>query len=118
MARTFTYKSEEDLEKAIDKYFEILDTKAPTITGLALHLGFNSRRTFYNYGSNPYYKKIIDRARLRIEESYEQRLHGGKPTGAIFALKNLGWRDNLDVTSDGKSLVKEVHLPANNRENS
>ena len=34
---------------------------------------------------------------LRIEQSYEEALHGNCPAGSIFALKNRGWRDKQDI---------------------
>ena len=37
-----------------------------------------------------------------MEREYEKRLHGTAPTGAIFALKNFGWRDRQDVELTGK----------------
>lgn len=68
-----------------------------TITGLALFLGFESRQSIYDYEQNGEFSYIIKNARLRVEESYEQNLHGNNCTGSIFALKNMGWKDKTEV---------------------
>jgi hypothetical protein len=64
------------------------------MAGLAYHLGFKSRKSLVDYSKKELYGDIINRAVLKIEESYEVKLHSTNPTGAIFALKNLGWTDN------------------------
>jgi|TARA_B100001939_G_scaffold220903_1_gene190125 hypothetical protein len=90
------YKSSEELAKKIDEYFLQFDEKKllytkPTITGLALHLGFCSRQSLYDYGKIEEFSYIIRRARTCIETVYENNLHFNNPTGSIFALKNMGW---------------------------
>lgn len=72
------------------------EPEPPTISGLALHLGFASRQEFELYIQAGEFAAVIKRGRLRIEAEYEKKLHQ-QPSGAIFALKNLGWneRDNL-----------------------
>jgi len=80
------------MELAIDAYF--LQTDSPRISELCLYLGFNSRQSLYNcetYG--PEYMGAVKRARLRMEDVYEKQLAKSQCAGAIFALKNLGWRD-------------------------
>jgi hypothetical protein len=69
----------------------------PTITGLALYLGFASRQSFYDYEKDGEFSYVIKRARLRIETEYEKRLMGNNPAGAIFALKNFGWSDKQEI---------------------
>jgi len=39
----------------------------------------------------------------RIENYAENRLFGNNPTGAIFALKNYGWKDKREVEQTGHS---------------
>lgn len=84
----------------------------PTITGLALFLGFESRQSFYDYKKKEEFSYTIKKAALMIESKYEQSLWGGKPTGAIFALKNLGWNDsvNLDHTTKGDKINKGIDV--------
>lgn len=65
----------------------------PTITGLSLHLGFNSKQAFDEYELNGKFADRLKRARLRIEALYEKKLHTQYTSGAIFALKSLGWNE-------------------------
>ena len=90
------FSSVEELEEAIESYFS-QDDLIPTITGLALHLGFCDRQSFYDYEGRDEFSCTMKKARLSVENVYEQRLHGQSPTGAIFALKNFGWKDKQDV---------------------
>lgn len=39
----------------------------------------------------------IKKALAKIEENYEQGLFTRNPAGAIFALKNFGWRDTKEI---------------------
>ena len=41
-----------------------------------------------------------------VEHGYEKDLRSDKPTGSIFALKNMGWVDKqeIDHTTKGQSL--------------
>ena len=93
------YKSSEEMQEIIEEYFEISknDKEPLTITGLALHLGFESRQSIYDYEKNGEYSYTIKRARLKIENFAEKKLFGISPTGAIFALKNFGWRDKQEI---------------------
>jgi len=98
--------------------------ESPTITGLALCLGFNSRHDFELYEAKGKFASCIKRARLRVEASYEKKLNNGSPTGAIFALKSLGWTDKPEIKMMEKTSttmkVKIVHsgppLAANEKE--
>src|SRR5689334_8951652 len=54
-----------------------------TVTGLALFLGFESRQSIYDYEERGEFSYIIKNARLRVEECYEQNLHGNNCTGSI-----------------------------------
>ena len=72
------YESPEDLQDKVNEYMESLKvSKDPaTITGLALHLGFCSRQSFYDYEKMPEFSYTIKKARLTIESKYEIALHG------------------------------------------
>jgi hypothetical protein len=76
-----------------------------TITGLALHLGFADRQSLNDYEAKVEFSFIIKKARLRVENAYEKALYMKSPTGAIFALKNMGWKDKQehDHTTGGES---------------
>jgi hypothetical protein len=66
------------------------------LTGLALFLGFSSKQELEEYERRGRHKLQLRRARLRVEAEYEKRLHQQSPTGAIFALKSMGWTDKVD----------------------
>lgn len=124
------FESEEELESKINEYFVYIDgdftdiilrdeegnpyterkytrrPEQPTITGLAIYLGFESRQSVYDYEKSGEFSYIIKRARLYVEHGYEQALMSEKPTGAIFALKNMGWSDKqeIDHTTKGQAI--------------
>jgi len=91
--RPLIYQSKEELREHIERHFqECADNSVPvTVTGLALFLGFNSRKTLYNYAERPQFLHTLKRALLMVENAYESKLHADKCTGPIFALKNMGW---------------------------
>jgi len=104
------YETPEQLNEAINKYFESVEPKINergeryynyTTTGLALFLGFESRQSLYDYrdkdDDSKEFSYIIKRALLVIENKYEEALSFGSPTGSIFALKNMGWKDKTEV---------------------
>lgn len=96
------FKTVSELETKVSQYFDGIedDGKSPTITGLALFLGFESRQSFYDYEKNGEFSYTIKKNRLRIECSYEEALLSRNSTGAIFALKNFGWKDKTEVDTN------------------
>lgn len=97
------------LEGLINDYFakRKKENLPLTITGLALHLG-TSRETLMNYEENNEFFYTIKRAKMMCEDYSETQLHIGKnQAGAIFSLKNFGWKDKFetDVTSKGEKLT-------------
>jgi hypothetical protein len=102
--RPRVYETPEELQIAVDGYFSYLtEKKEPaTVTGLALHIGFESRQSIYDYEEDGEFSYIIKNARLRVECEYEKRLTTAQsPTGAIFALKNMGWKDKTEQEIHG-----------------
>lgn len=94
MGRPQSYKTAEELQTAIDQFFE--DEIKPTLAGLAYYLEID-RQTLYNYADKEMFFDIIKKARERVEAAYEKKLiYDGNPTGVIFALKNMGWRDKTE----------------------
>jgi len=114
------YTSKEEIEKLINDYFEecggipFLDEerkplvtdkghvvykkapKPPTVTGLALALGFATRLSLLNYQGKAEFMNTITRAKSYIEEYAEQRLFDKDGVqGAKFSLINnfKGWSD-------------------------
>jgi hypothetical protein len=113
------FKSVKELNRRVDAYFAHIageyeeqettvkkDTKTkkvytreaepPTLTGMALYVGFNSRQDFETHESKGRFSVALKRARLRIETEYEKKLHSQPATGAIFALKSMGWNEKPD----------------------
>ncbi|MCW8966617.1 MAG: DNA-packaging protein [Candidatus Pacearchaeota archaeon] len=92
-----------------DGEMETVTDPAPikyTLTGLAIHLGFESRQSLYDYKGKEEFSYVIKRAILRIEYQVEMEVRErDKPTGAIFVLKNMGWSDKTEIEHTG---LKEV----------
>jgi DNA-packaging protein gp3 len=81
-----------------------------TISGLALFLGFSSRQMFDACEHKGKLAQIMRRGRLRIEAEYEKRLHQHSTSGAIFALKSMGWKDGKpDDTSTSRTLIVKIN---------
>ena len=95
------YDSAEELQEAVQAYFD--DNQGNfTITGLALNLGFESRQSFYDYEKDGRFSYTIKKARLTVEAFYESKLLTNNSTGAIFALKNFGWKDKVETEHSGE----------------
>lgn len=70
----------------------VVEENPPTVVGLALFLGFESRQSLYAYAKKPDFSYTIKTAVSRMEEYAERNLfEKAKPTGSIFWLKNHGW---------------------------
>ena len=79
--------------------------KPMTLTGLVLALGFSDKTSFYDYENYEGFSHSVKRARSFIELGYEMRLFEASCTGAIFALKNMGWKDKLEHDVQGDLVV-------------
>ena len=125
------YKSAEEIQVKIDDYFrscegEILkdgdgnvltdkygapiriNDKPPTITGLALALGFTSRQALLNYQAKEDFVDTITRAKARVEAYAEARLFDKDgANGAKFSLANNfdGWREKQQIEAAVKNDV-------------
>lgn len=109
----------EDFEAAANGYFLECELReaAPTVTGLALAVGFSSIQSLDETSKRPGFLEPVKRAKLRVENSYEQCLRGDKsPVGSIFALKNFGWRDKQEVEHSGGVSIYERIRAAKTRE--
>jgi len=61
--------------------------------------------TIRNYENRDEFFATIKKAKQKIEESLEIKLHGNNVTGIIFNLKNnYGWKDRHDFTSKDEPL--------------
>lgn len=122
------YKTAEEMQKVIDEYFEectgrlytdengepkldrfgneiYLGAKPPTVTGLALALGFTSRLALLNYQDKDEFVNTVLRAKAKVEEYAESRLFDRDgANGAKFNLSNnfRGWRESQNVEISGK----------------
>lgn len=120
MARPLKYKTVDELQAAIDDYFDscagrpllddkgqlvllkglpvMLDVTPPTVTGLALALGFAGRQALLNYQGRKQFKDAITRAKSRCEAYAEGRLFDRDGAhGAQFSLRcNFGWSDKAE----------------------
>ena len=137
VGRPLKYKTAEEMQKGIDEYFElcqpklmtdaegkvVLSTKGtpiielnpPTITGLALHLGFCNRSAMYDYELRGEFCNTVKTARTKCENWVETNgLQGNTPPAmAIFALKNYGWTDKpekqeTDDTTNDLSILQQA----------
>lgn len=82
-----------EFDQLTDDYVESCEhaDEPLTVIGLALFLGFNSRRTLSDYGRRKGFENSVARARLIIEHHHVQVCLTGKPAqvrGAIWYLKS------------------------------
>ena len=117
--RPLKFQSVEELQQAIDAYFAEMKESVYinadgipvyeplTITGLALALD-TTRKTLMEYEEKDEFSNTIKKAKTRIENYAEKRIFGTSPTGAIFALKNYGWKDTQDVNQNNTGTPQVV----------
>ena len=123
------YKSVKQMQAAIDDYFKgckgeplISDGVAvtdkngapvffgahpPTITGLALALGFTGRQALLDYQARPEFADTVTRAKTKCEEYAETRLYDRDgANGAKFSLGcNFGWNAESEKRGDPAALA-------------
>jgi hypothetical protein len=129
--RPLKYKTEKQLQTAIDTYFRkckpkmlknskgkiltnsngvpIIELNPPTLSGLALHLGFASRQSVYDYEERGEFSYTVKVARLRCENWVETGLLAGSvnPSAGNFVLKNYGWKDKQEIEQTGPSTLTD-----------
>ena len=93
------YETVDEMLPVLQKWIDEVKAgkEVPTVTGLTLALGFESKDTLYAYRDKPGFSYPIKRALLIVENGYECDLRAKQPTGPIFALKNMGWKDSSQV---------------------
>lgn len=111
VGRPRLYKSPQDFEDKVLQYQKYCTESKEhvTWTGMALFMGFSSRQSINEYENYNGFSDAVKRAKTFVEWHYELRLCGDRPTGAIFALKNMGWDDKMQVdstSSDGSMTPK------------
>ena len=123
------YKNKEEMQEKIEAYFKscegellkdndekpimdkfnqpnLIGAKPPTITGLALALGFASRQALLNYQEKDEFNDTITRAKSRVEQYAEERLFDRDgANGAKFSLANNfeGWKEKQSIEADVNS---------------
>lgn len=80
----------------------------PRRCALVLHMGFHTLQAFDHYEAKEgetgkEFSRLIEHARLRIQDAYEQRLENRDTTrGALFVLQNMGWGARTEISYLGK----------------
>lgn len=130
------YKNKEEIQEKIDAYFKecegrllededghvmttksgapiIIGQRPPTVTGLALALGFASRTSLMNYQAKKEFMDVIIRAKSKIEMYTEERLFDKDgANGAKFSLQNnfRGWNEGAkEAARAAVSAVKIIN---------
>lgn len=99
-----------EFERRAEAYFaRCEEEKSPvTFSGLLLALGLAGRKKLEALARRPEFEEAVSRALLHVENFYEQGLRGSA-SGAVMALKNLGWHDSAQADrSEGQGLVIHV----------
>lgn len=90
--RPAKYQNAQQLADRVDEYFSTLGDRFLITARLASYLGFADRSSLAHYKRKPEFFDVIQRSLLLIEDPYEQQLYEPNCRGAIFVLKNLGWK--------------------------
>ena len=131
------YATVEEMQAVIDRYFEdckgepiigddgmpildkfgqpfIIHQRPPTVTGLALALGFTSRQALLNYQAKKEFVDTVTRAKARIEAYAEERLFDRDgQRGAEFSLRyNFRWVNDEKKEDGGETVCGVAELPA------
>ena len=125
VGRPLLYKDVDELDMAIQKYFDeqdphvitimtvtghtptgetmfadrkiLTEQKPYTMSGLARRLGID-RKTLLNYSKKTAFFPTIEAARERVHEFAESQLYSRNATGAAFSLKNnFDWKDRQEI---------------------
>jgi hypothetical protein len=101
--RPLKFQDAEELYNLGIEYIKkcIKDKEHLTFTGLCISLD-TTRETLNDYESGKYdndknkFSDSVKRLKTYCENYAEKRLFENNPTGAIFALKNYGWKDKTE----------------------
>lgn len=94
----------------VHEYFEKTPPDKYTRAGLLLYLKIGDQK-FRNMAKRKEFKDTCDYAMAKFQNMYEERLAtSSKTTGAIFALKQLGWSDkqNIGVAMETGLTIEQV----------
>ena len=101
------YKTPGEMQKKIDSYFAQHPDK-PTVSGLALHLGFSDKSSLYQYAEKDEFLHSVKAAISRIEVKHEENIYTTGAAGSIFWLKNRGWTDQQQIQHSGGINIQPV----------
>ena len=120
------YKTAKEFDSACNAYLSrrIKENKAPTISGLALHLhcSYNTLRRMHQgklttKQGNRAFRDVLERMYLIYEDWLENKVCGqsGGHVGLMFTLKNMfaeRWKDRqqADFTTKGQRINAKVML--------
>ena len=131
------YKTPEEMQVKIDAYFEeckgtlltdhngdpiidrwgnpiYLDRRPPTVTGLALALGFKTRNALQMYKAKKDFTDTILKAKSRVEQYWEERLDSRDGShGAAFNLQRnfAGWQIDTEGANRGPAVTIINDIP-------
>ena len=110
IGRPRKYETPEEMQGEIEAYFASrTPMNPPTLSSLALYLGYMDRQSLYDAEVRPEFACTIKRARARIIAFGEQQLFTNpKPTGAIFFLKNCGYSDRKEIEISGSLEINSL----------
>lgn len=102
-------QSPTEFDHLVDEYVsqQQEEERPITWTGMALHLGFYGRDELDNYADYDGFSGSVKRAKAIVQQTYEERMHGNNPTGAIFVLKNMGWSDRQEIESTNRHIITD-----------
>ena len=128
--RPLKYKTPEELQDAIDRYFKdcegepligadgapminklgepvMIRQRPPTMAGLALALGFANRKALLEYQPKPAFSATVTRAKARVEAYAEERLFDRDgQRGSEFSLRhNFGWNEDTKAAPENELLA-------------
>ena len=130
------YENKEEIERLVEVYFQdcegeilrddegeivfdkfgrpvVIREKPPTVTGLALALGFSTRQALLNYQGKKEFVDTITRAKSRVEAYTESRLFDRDGSnGAKFSLVNnfRGWAEHPKTELDEEEQRARIDL--------
>ena len=94
----------------------IVQTRKLSLYGLALHLGFTSRKQMMNFRyNNPHYQEVIDYGRTSIAQYYEELGQDGvSPTFMNFMLHNIDGLVMKKEDEDGGYQTRKANIKFTN----
>jgi hypothetical protein len=78
---------------------QIIEESNPTVTGLALFLGFGSKAHLKTYAENPEYTEAMNYALLRAENFYEKEMLKGNANVKVLLKFFGGWEDMVNTSN-------------------